>query len=69
MNYGLLFAVPDETPAWKANATHLGIETERVVDGEDSFWRASVEWFGETLKQEGNTEQQAVTLLVYRIGI
>lgn len=61
--------IADETPKWKRDATQLGIETNYVFDMADSFWEASIEWFGELHTEAGETEREAVNSLIFKLKL
>lgn len=61
-----LLSLPDLPPAWKIHAGILGIETEQ---NEDGGWTARIEMFGEVESEPGDTEQQAVNLLIFRLKL
>lgn len=61
--------MPEEVPKWKRDAAQLGIETFFVFDMADSFWEATVEWFGEVHTECGETEREAVNALRFRLKL
>jgi hypothetical protein len=60
-----LISLPESKPAWKIHAGLIGIETEQDETG----WTARIELFGEVESEAGDTEQQAVNLLIYRLNL
>lgn len=54
--------LPEPPPAWKIHAGLIGIETEQDETG----WTARIELFGTVESEPGDTEQQAVNLLIYK---
>jgi len=60
--------IPEEVPKWKRDAATMGIETNYIFDMADSYWEASVEWFGEIQTEAGETEREAVNSLLFKIN-
>ncbi len=60
-----LLNLPELPPAWKVHAGLIGIETEQDETG----WTARIELFGTVESEPGDTEQQAVNLLIYRLKL
>ena len=60
--FQLMFGIPELPPAWKVHAGLIGIETEQDETG----WIAKIELFGKVESELGDTEQQAVNLLIYK---
>ncbi len=61
--------IPEEVPKWKREAAQLGIETNYVFHMADSFWEASIDWFGNVETQCGETEREAVNSLIFKLKL
>ena len=61
--------MPDEVPQWKRDAAQMGIKTHYVFDMADSYWEASIDWFGEVETQCGETEREAVNSLIFKLKL
>ena len=59
----------DEVPKWKRDAAQMGIKTFYVFDMADSYWEASIDWFGEAETQCGETEREAVNSLIFKLKL
>lgn len=57
--------IPESKPAWKIHADMIGIETQQDETG----WTARIELFGKVESEPGDTEQQAVNLLIYKMKL
>lgn len=59
----------NEVPKWKRDATQMGIKTHYVFDMADSYWEASIDWFGDVETQCGETEREAVNSLIFKLKL
>jgi hypothetical protein len=64
-----LFNLPEETPPWQEIASRHGITTKTWSEMGISISQASIEMFGRIEYETGETAQEAVTALAYRLKL